>query len=631
MGTNGEDHPIAEYALIGDCHATALVHQAGSIDWACLLRFDAPSVFARLLDAERGGHWSLAPTAPFTVHRRYRDDTMVLETTFECPRGAVRLYDFFAMRYGGRTDPYRQLVRIVEGVRGTVEIRCDLRPRFDYGALRPWLRHHPEMRTYSAVGGNAAFILTADAAALAVDPQANAIAGQFTVRKGERVRFSLISSQPHAMVNHACPPGEIDRRLDETLAWWQAWNAAGRYAGSYPETVRRSAMVLKLLSSADTGAIIAAPTTSLPEALGGARNWDYRYCWIRDAAMTMSALYILGHQEVAEGFKDFIERSAAGRAEDAQIMYGCFGERHLHEYTLDHLRGYRNSRPVRVGNRAYTQRQHDIFGELLDASYFWRRAGHRIPEDEWEFLRSLVDAACDAWRLPDHGIWEFRSEPRHFVHSKAMCWVAVDRGIQLAEDENLDADVGRWREIRRALCEEILNRGVDPERGCFVQYYGTRILDASLLRLSHIGFISPHHPHMKATVQAVGEDLMIDGYIKRYQTESTNDGVGGDEGTFLICTFWYIDALLLEGRVDEAEAIFRRVISVANDVGLLSEEYDPVNHVLLGNFPQAYTHMALVNSAYMIQLARRGGPPSQPLAEQAVATRHGRRRWHIAP
>jgi GH15 family glucan-1,4-alpha-glucosidase len=616
--------PIAEYALIGDCHGSALVHQTGSIDWACLLRFDSPCAFGRLLDAERGGYWSLGPAADgYQVSRRYLDDSMILETTHTSAAGAFRVFDFFAMRRGGRTRPYKQLVRIVEGIRGESVFATEIRPRFDYGALRPWLRNHEDIGTYSAVGGEEAFVLS-HGCHMKVRPETVSIHGGCPVKAGDRVAFSLVSSAPHLMINRALTRDEIDERFAETLDWWHAWVAAGRYEGDYREPVQRSAMVLKLLSSAATGAIVAAPTTSLPEREGGERNWDYRYCWLRDASLTMSALYITGHQEVAEGFKGFIERSTAGRAEDAQIMYGCYGERRLPESTLD-LEGYAGSRPVRIGNAAHLQRQHDIYGELLDASYLWRRAGHPIPEAEWEFLRSLVEEACRIWQAPDSGIWEVRSAPKHFVHSKVMCWVTLDRGIRLAEHEGLPAELARWRAARSAIRADVEQNGTDPARGCFVQHYGTTAIDASLLRLSHLGFVAPGDPRMKATVRAVGEDLLNDGFVYRYRTGNAEDGVPGGEGTFLICTFWYVDALVLEGRLDEAEVIFRRLTGIANDLGLFAEEYDAVRGRMLGNFPQAYTHMALINSAYMIHLARHGTPRLGRLGSPLLAI--GPRLW----
>ena len=618
--------PIGDYALIGDCHACALVSKQGAIDWACLARFDAGSVFGRILDAEKGGTFSLTAREQTAHSRRYLPDTNVLETTFTTRTGSARLFDCFTMREGGRRHPYRQLLRVVEGIEGEVTFDVLIQPRFDYGSLRPWLRYCAEHRLYTGVGGDDAFVLSADSPLeLALDDAS--LRGQFTVRRRQRRRFSLVSDRPHE-IRHVRPSARtLDERLRGTITWWRRWAGKGRYGAAYRDQVVRSALLLKLLTCAPTGAIIAAPTTSLPESPGGSRNWDYRFCWVRDATFTLAALLELGHARVASGFKLFIERATAGHANDLQIVYGCYGERRLTELELEGLEGYQGSRPVRVGNGAAEQSQLDVYGELLEAAHLWRCAGIPVGEDHWRFLCSLVEAACARWKEPDRGLWEMRGPPRHFVHSKVMCWVAVQRGIQAAEQDGLPCDLDRWRAAREEMRTTIEREGVDRRRHCFVQAFGSTEVDASLLLLPIVGFVGASDPRMLSTVALIREELCIDGLVRRYRPERVEDGLQGGEGAFLMCSFWLVDVLAMQGELQEAEARFRALLQLCNDVGLFAEQYDPRERQLLGNFPQAFTHMALVNSAAQLRRAHAGADHAMPLADRRRgrprAPRHG--------
>jgi GH15 family glucan-1,4-alpha-glucosidase len=607
--------PISDYALIGDCHGAALVRNDGSIDWACLWRFDSPPVFCRLLDDARGGHFALVARDVVTRKRRYLGETNVLETTFLTATGEARLLDCFTMRIGGGHDPHRQLLRVVDGVAGTVTFDVVCRPRFDYGELHPWLREIDGV--FTAVGGDTAFVLQSDEP-LRIDVPDVALVGELTVAAGQRRRLSLTACEPHDLRTRRLTRQQIDSRLDATIDWWERWVKKGNCIGGarYREAVVRSALVLKLLTCARTGAVIAAPTTSLPEQLGGPRNWDYRFSWVRDATLTLAALLAVGHPEVATGFKMFLERATAGNASEIQIMYGCYGERRLTEIELPHLEGWRQSRPVRIGNAAADQLQLDIYGELLDAAHLWHHAGSPVTDEGWRFLRGLVEVAARGWEQPDRGIWEVRGEPRHFVYSKAMCWCALERGIQAAERYGLEADLGRWRAARHAVRNAIEEEGVDRERGCFVQAFGSRELDASLLRLPMFGFISALHPRMKATVRAIEEDLVVDGLVRRYRAERTGDGLPGNEGVFLMGSFWLVDVLTMQGREDEARLLFDRLLALGNDVGLFSEEYDPASGQQMGNFPQAFTHVALIGAAEQLTRVRGGEPMCHAVSER---------------
>ena len=612
--------PISDFAIIGDCHGTALVGRGGDIEWACPVRFDGGSIFSKILDSERGGVFALGPRELERVSRRYLPDTNVLETTLRTRRGEARVLDCFAMRKGGRQNPLRQILRVIEGVSGSVELEVSIKPRFDYGALHPELGAHAHRGLYTAIGGAQAIVLHSDVE-LEIDHEEVAFLARLSVAAGQRCRFSITACPPHDLEVGPMTARLVDERLDATIGWWRTWVAHGDYDEVHRAALVRSALVLKLLTCAPTGAIVAAPTTSLPEAIGGSRNWDYRYSWVRDSTMTLAALVAVGYDEVADGFRRFVMRSSAGRAEELQIMYGCYGERRLPESELRHLEGYRGSRPVRIGNAASRQVQLDIYGELLDVAHLWRHKGNPPTASEWRFLRSLVDAAAKHWKEPDHGLWEFRGQPRHFVYSKVMCWVALDRGLRAVAAHGFQADVARWRATRGEIRASIEADGVDRERGCFVQAFGSNQVDASLLRLPIVGFVAADDARMDATMRAIREDLSIGGLIRRYRTDGMEDGVGGSEGAFLLTSFWFVEVLTMRGEVDEARAMFRRLVGLGNDLGLFAEEYDVARGEMLGNFPQAFTHIALINAAERLRRAGAGEPADQALAEQLADAR----------
>ncbi len=624
---HGHYEPISSYALIGDCHSAALVSARGSIDWACLRRFDGGAAFCRLLDAAQGGAFELRPVESSASRRSYLEDTNVLETVFESPNGRARVLDCFAMRKGGSRRPYQQLLRVVEGLEGEMAFEVVIDLRFDYGALAPWLSHCPAEGVYCAVGGDDAVVVSAGCA-LTIDPATVRLHGRFVVDARRRCRFSLVASMAHEMVTKKVSDSTIDRRLNQTIGWWRRWVARGHYRREYREQVVRSALVLKALTCAPTGAIIAAPCTSLPEIIGGARNWDYRYSWIRDSTLTLSALFSAGHADVAQGFKRFIQRTTAGRASDLQIMYRCYGERRMPELELSHLEGYRGSRPVRTGNGAAVQRQLDVFGELVDLWHLSVQMGTPISPDEWRFLRGLVEAARALWDKPDQGLWEMRGPPRHFVHSKVMCWVALDRGVELAESQGLACDIRGWREARDEIRRAVEIRGVDPERGCFVQAFDSRELDASLLLLPIVGFVHANAPVMRATVEHIEKELSVDGLLLRRYPATVDDGLLGEEGYFLMASFWLVEVLAMQGRVDEAEARFKRLLELGNDVHLFAEEYRP-DAGQLGNFPQAFTHVAIIGAAQQIADARSHGPWARTACGHRAAVRRDRLRMNI--
>ena len=594
--------PIEDYALIGDCHGSALVARNGSVDWACLSRFDADAVFCSLLDDRSGGTFSLRPRALVGSRRRYLPNTNVLETRFSTRRGVVRVLDCFTMRSGGRTHPFHQLIRIVDGVEGEVTMDVLIQPRFEYATIRPWLRRHGRGGLYSATGGAEALLVQSDIP-LEVSNESSDLRGQFPVRARQRRRFSIIATPSHELRLRRLSSETLDRRLVATVDWWRRWVAAGSYSDNYRDAVVRSALVLKLLTCAPTGAIIAAPTTSLPERIGGKRNWDYRYSWIRDSAHVLEALLSVGHPEVATGFKRFIERTTAGHADDVRVVYSCYGARRLTEEDLSHLDGYRGSRPVRIGNGAANQLQLDVYGELLNAAHSWRSAGNEITENEWAFLRGMVDAACSRWKEPDRGLWEMRGPPRHFVQSKVMCWLALERGIQAATDLGLPCDLDRWKAVRADIRAAVERKGTDPARGCFVQSFGSREVDASLLLLPIVGFVPARDPRMRATVKVIERELSDGLLVRRYRPERSADGLPAGEGAFLMASFWLLDVLAMQGAVARARSLFRRLLELANDVGLFAEQFDPSRRQMLGNFPQAFTHMALINSAKRLGLA----------------------------
>jgi GH15 family glucan-1,4-alpha-glucosidase len=589
--------PIEDYALIGDTHTAGLVSREGSIDWLCLPRFDSPACFAALLGDRSNGHWQLAPAGPVReVRRRYQGDTLVLETDYRTDDGVVRVVDCMPPR---QSDP--DVARIVQGVRGRVPMRMELTIRFDYGSIVPWVRH-VDGALHAIAGPDSVWLRTP----VPVYGQNLTTLADFTVAEGERAPFMLTW---HA--SHRPAPRRIDpvRALGDTEAWWGEWASGIDYVGGWQDAVIRSLLTLKALTYAPTGGIVAAPTTSLPEQLGGVRNWDYRYCWLRDATFTLSALMLAGLTDEAKAWREWLLRAVAGQPRQMQILYGVAGERRITEQELDWLAGYQGSRPVRVGNAAVNQFQLDVYGEVMDALYLGRHIGLEMDETAWDFQRALLEFLESNWREPDEGIWEIRGPRRHFTHSKVMAWVALDRAIKAVELLGHDGPVDRWRGMRRELHDEVCREGYDSQRDAFVQYYGADHLDASLLQIPLVGFLPAGDPRVKGTVAAIQRELMVDGLVHRYPPEGSQsvDGLPPGEGTFLACTFWLADNLALMGRRDEALAIFERLLTLRNDVGLLAEEFDPASGHHLGNFPQAFSHVALVNTANY--LSERPMPP----------------------
>jgi GH15 family glucan-1,4-alpha-glucosidase len=578
---------IEDYAMIGDLQTAALVGRDGSIDWLCFPRFDSAACFASLLGAERNGRWIVAPAVEVTrTSRRYREGTLVLETEFETAQGTVRLVDFMPPR-GEAPD----VVRIVEGVSGRVPMRMQLVIRFDYGSIVPWVRRSRGALT--AVGGPDALYLRTRVPTRGEDLTTVA---EFEVGAGDSVPFVLtwsLSAKP--------PPAPVDprRALHETTSWWRRWIERCTYEGEWREQVLTSLTVLRAMTYGPTGGIVAAPTTSLPEQLGGVRNWDYRYCWLRDATFTLYALMLGGYKEEAIAWRDWLLRAVAGDPSQVRIMYGAAGERRLPELELDWLSGYEGSKPVRIGNAASDQRQLDVFGEVMDSFYLTRREG--IPADPaaWQLALALLEFLESAWSKPDAGIWEIRGNARHFTHSKVMAWVAFDRAVKTVERYGQEGPVERWKRMRKEVRDQILREGYDAERGTFTQSYGSGELDASLLLIPQVGFLPASDERMRGTVDAIEKSLYRGGFVYRYSTASDGavDGLPAGEAAFLPCTYWFADNLALLGRRDEARAIFERLLELRTDVGLLSEEYDVERGRLVGNFPQAFTHVALVNTA----------------------------------
>ncbi len=578
--------PIEDYALLGDLQTAALVGRDGSIDWLCLPAFDSPACFAALLGDAENGHWRIAPASGGSCHsRQYRDDSLVLDTVWRTPDGEVRVTDFMPPR-GQAPD----VVRIVEGVRGAVPMRSELRLRFDYGAILPWVRHTGS--DFSALAGPDAVWLEAP---VPLQGRDNATFADLTVRAGDRVGF-VLTWQP----SHLPRPDHVDpfEALSGTEYFWREWMAQCTYAGRWPEPVRRSLSTLKALTYAPTGGLVAAATTSLPEKIGGVRNWDYRYCWLRDASFTLQALLTNGFLAEARAWREWLLRAVAGDPSKLQIMYSVTGQRRLPELELPWLAGYEDSRPVRVGNGAADQLQLDVWGEVLDCLDAARAQGLAGTEDGWALQAAFMDFLEGAWRQPDNGLWEIRGPRQQFVHSKVLAWVAADRMVRAVESSRLEGPVDRWRAMRADIHREVCAKGYDAERNTFTQYYGSRGLDAALLLLPVLGFLPGTDPRVVGTVDAVRRELTEDGFVVRYRPETEGvDGLPGSEGAFVMCTFWLADALALTGRVGEATDLFERMVSLRNDVGLLSEEYDPVSGRQLGNTPQAFSHVALVNTA----------------------------------
>ncbi len=561
-------------------------------------RFDSASVFGRLLDWKKGGFCSLAPAGEHSASRRYLPDTLVLETTFRAESGSARVFDCFTMRSGGRQDPFQQLLRVVDGLEGTMDFELLACPRFDYGGIQPWIRAEGP-GAFSALGGAAALVLWSDAR---LEPAGHHdLHARFPVSAGERVRTSIHFALPETLDNRTPKPPEpteLDRRLEQTVHWWDRWAKKGHARSQLERDAMRSALVLKGLTNAPTGAICAAPTTSLPESLEGNRNWDYRFSWIRDSAFTLASLAELGYVAEADGFRRFVERSAAGSAQELQVMYGVGGEHRLTEHELEDLEGYRGVGPVRVGNAAYAQTQLDVYGALLEIAWRWHQRGHSPSEDYWKFLVELVETASRCWTEPDRGIWEVRGEPRHFVQSKVMCWVALDRGISLALATGRTARVHEWTRTRDGIRAAVMTHGYNQERTSFVQAFGTTEMDAALLLLPNAGFVDWADERMVGTVAAIRTDLEEDGLILRYRTA---DGLEGGEGRFLCCSFWMAECLARQGQSDEARAIFDKACGASNDLGLFSEEYDPATGLMLGNFPQGLTHLSHIEAALALR------------------------------
>ncbi|MBA3395960.1 MAG: glycoside hydrolase family 15 protein [Deltaproteobacteria bacterium] len=576
---------IEDYALIGDTRTAALVGRDGSIDWLCLPRFDSGACFAALLGSREHGRWQIAPVGDVrSTRRRYREGTLVLETEFTTDTGVVRIVD--AMPPDEATP---NLVRQVECVSGQVTMRMDLVIRFDYGWIVPWVRKADG--ALLAVGGPDALELQAP---VALRGEGLATVADFTMTAGDRVPFAL-SWYP----SHEAPPPPIDvpAEIARAEAWWRAWSARCVYQGPWREAVVGSLITLKALTYRPTGGIVAAPTTSLPEAIGGVRNWDYRYCWLRDATFTLYALRLGGYEEEAHAWRDWLLRAAAGSPDQLHVLYGVAGERRLPELTLPWLPGYEGSAPVRIGNDAATQLQLDIYGEVIDALFQGRKLGIAPDATAWAVQRRMLEFLEGAWQQPDEGIWEVRGPRQHFTHSKIMTWVAFDRAVKTVEASQIDGPVDRWRAIRDAIHADVCAKGFDTTQDAFTQAYGSSTLDASLLLTALVGFLPASDPRIGGTVRAIERELLQDGLVMRYRSDITDDGLPPGEGAFLACSFWLADNYALLGRRDDALALFEHLLSLRNDVGLLAEEYDPVARRLLGNFPQAFSHVGLVNTA----------------------------------
>jgi GH15 family glucan-1,4-alpha-glucosidase len=592
---------IEDYAVIGDTHTAALIGRDGSLDWCCLPRFDSDACFAKLLGDDRHGYWRIAPAAgeaaggaavspdgvPLSTHRSYRGDSLVLETEWALPSGTVRVVDLMPVR-----ERYPEVVRIVTGVSGTVQMRMDLVIRFDYGSTVPWVRDQEGLLT--AIAGPDAIALFSPVETRGEDMTTVA---EFTVREGMTVPF-LLSWYP----SFELPPRPVDARfaLDDTTAWWLEWASLNTFDDSvFADPVIRSLITLKALTYAPTGGIVAAVTTSLPETLGGERNWDYRYCWLRDATLTLSALLVAGFQAEAWAWRDWLLRAVAGDPSKLQIMYGVAGERRLTEGEIDWLPGYEGSRPVRFGNAASDQYQLDVYGEVLGTLHESRRCGLDYSAPAWDLETKLLDFLETGWKEPDDGIWEVRGPRRHFTHSKVMAWYAVNSAVSDMEQFNLEGPLKRWKALRDEIHVEVTTKGYDSKRDTFTQYYGSTELDASVLMIPLVGFLPPTDDRVRSTAEAIERELMVDGFVMRYDSDNSShvDGLTGREGAFLPCSFWLADNLALIGRTDDAQALFDRLLALRNDVGLLSEEYDPVAKRLVGNFPQAFSHISLVNTA----------------------------------
>ena len=597
---------IEDYAVVGDLHTGALISNEGSIDWLCLPRFDSPACFSALVDTPDAGRWLLAPENGGACTRRgYVDGTLVLETEWDTPDGTVKVIDFMPPR-----DEVADIVRIVEGVSGSVRMHSELAMRFDYGHIVPWVRK--DKRGLHAIAGpDAAYFVTT----APVHGENMRSVSDFTVQAGDRVPFVLTWAPSHVPRPHTV---DAEHVLGTTLSYWRDWAAQCTYNGKYQEAVARSLVILKALTYAPTGGIVAAVTTSLPEQIGGPRNWDYRYCWLRDATLTLQALLAAGYTAEAAAWRNWLLRAVAGDPADLQIMYGIHGERRLPEMELPWLAGYENSKPVRIGNGAAAQLQLDVWGEVLDCLSLTRSSLLKHTDDSWDLQVALMQHLETIWDQPDNGLWEMRGPRRHFTHSKVMAWVAADRMVKGVRDFGLPGPVERWEALRETIHKEVMANGFDPVRNTFVQAYGQPGLDASLLLIPRVGFLPPDDPRVVGTIDAIQRELTEDGFVLRYRPADSDDGLPGGEGVFLACSFWLVQALLGAGRVAEATELFERLLELRNDVGLLSEEWAVTAKRQLGNTPQAFSHFALVTSALELHqdMVRRSDSTMSPEAER---------------
>jgi GH15 family glucan-1,4-alpha-glucosidase len=585
---------ISDYALIGDCETAALVGRDGSIDWLCWPRFDAGACFAALLGDHDQGHWRIAPVDAATPGaRRYAGDTLILETDFSTKTGRVRVIDFMPIR---KKTELSELVRIVVGLEGEVPMRMDLRLRFDYGRIIPWVHHVADGRLRAVAGPHSVILKTP----VELRGEDHSTAAEFSVGEGDRVPFIMAYEASHLPPPSIC---NAEEALAETESFWRDWMGRCDYRGDWPEPVTRSLITVKALTYRPTGGVVAAPTASLPETVGGERNWDYRFCWLRDASFTLLSLINAGYRKEAEAWADWLLRAVAGSASHVQPLYGVAGEHRCDEIELDWLPGYRGSRPVRIGNAAYKQLQVDIYGSVMDALHEARALGLDLSEASADMQRELLRHLEEVWRKPDEGIWEVRTDRRHFVHAKLMSWVAFDRAVKSAEKFGLPGPIDRWRRLRDEIKAEICEKGWSESKKSFVQSYGKDALDASVLLMPIMGFLPPDDPRMVSTVEAIERNLMRDGFVLRYDTEEAVDGLAGEEGAFLACSFWLVDNFILQGRLDDARRLFEKLLDLRNDVGLLAEQWDWNEGKQVGNFPQAFSHFALIDTAFNFQNA----------------------------
>jgi GH15 family glucan-1,4-alpha-glucosidase len=599
---------IEDYGIIGNTRTAAIVSRAGSIDWLCVPRFDSDACFAALVGYDEHGCWAIRPTVAVRETRQnYRGETMILETEFVCDGGVVRLTDFMPL---GESEHRADVIRIVEGIEGEVPVELLLHVRFGYGADAPWITRGPEGLSF--VAGPNALLLRGPGEPGGTDNRVSAI---LVVRKGDRIPIQLT-----AYSSHEEPPEALDvaAALAATEAFWRGWAGRCTYEGRWRDLIVRSLITLKAMTYGPTGAIVAAPTTSLPEEIGGVRNWDYRYCWLRDSSLTLDALMVGGYIDEARAFRDWLLRAVAGDPADLQIMYDLTGARRLTEFELPWLPGYEGSKPVRVGNAASGQFQLDVYGETLAALYSGRKMGMAGRRDAWPTAKALIDFLEKAWQRPDDGIWEVRGGRRHFTHSKVMAWVAIDRVCRIIEEFGDGGEAGRamlphLSGLRERIHAEVCERGFNPKLGAFTQSYGSDALDASVLVIPHYGFLPATDPRMLGTIAAIEKGIMRDGFVLRYATESGADGLPGSEGAFLACSFWLAENYAYAGRIDDAEALFERLLALRNHLGLYSEEYDPKLKRQIGNFPQAFTHLAFISTAHVIESVRQGGTAHAPL------------------